>query len=91
MATRLAGAKKNYLWKRTDDGSQSGRADLELAEERLLYPGDLIGFTPDAIHSVEQFHAEESWLPTFTFNLYGKPDYSQRYEFDPEQHAVKNF
>lgn len=91
IGDETSGRERNYLWRRTDDGSQAGRADLDLAEEQLLYPGDLIGFTPDAIHSVEQVHAEDSWLPTFTFNLYGKPNYSKRYEFDPEQHAVKNF
>ena len=91
MGESDAGREKNSVWRRVDDGSREGYAEVELAEERLLYPGDVIGFTPEAIHSVEMEAAPESWLPTFTFNVYGEPDYSQRYEFDPDRQSAKHF
>ena len=91
MGDESAGRERNRLWKRVDDRSRSGHAELELVEERLLYPGDIIGFTPEAIHSVEQEAAEGSWLPTFTFNVYGLTDYPNRFEYDPANKTVKNF
>jgi predicted metal-dependent enzyme (double-stranded beta helix superfamily) len=50
-------------------------------------PGEIIGFTPGAIHSVEPLGKE----PAVTFNLYGVTDYSQRFEFDPLTHTAKIF
>ena len=91
MGDETAGRERNRLWKRTDDRSQAGHAELELMEERLLLPGDIIGFTPEAIHSVEQEAAADSWLPTFTFNIYGETDYPNRFEYNPEKQSVKNF
>ena len=91
MGDDSAGRERNRLWKRVDDRSRSGYAELKLVEERLLYPGDIIGFTPDAIHSVEQELAEDSWFPTFTFNVYGLTDYPNRFEYDPTNNSVKNF
>ena len=91
LGNEEAGRERNYLWHRQDDGRKEGHAELELASEELLHPGDIIGFTPDAIHSVAMEAAPESWMPTFTFNIYGKPDYSKRYEFNPEVNSVKLF
>ncbi len=54
---------------------------------KILLPGDIIGFTPDAIHSVEPLGDE----PVITFNLYGVTEYQERFEFNPVTHSAKNF
>ena len=91
MGDESAGRERNRLWKRVDDRSRKGYAQLELAEEKLLYPGDIIGFTPNAIHSVEQEVAPDSWFPSFTFNIYGETNYPNRFEYDPDRNSVSNF
>ncbi|MGL6341496.1 MAG: cupin, partial [Waterburya sp.] len=60
---------------------------LELIGEQVLQPGEIISFMPDAIHSVESLGDE----PTISFNIYGKTNYPQRFEFDNINHTAKNF
>jgi predicted metal-dependent enzyme (double-stranded beta helix superfamily) len=91
LGDATTGRERNTFWRRVDDRSQPEKARLEVAGERLLLPGDTIGFEPAAIHCVEQEYAEDSWLPTFTFNIYGQTNYSQRYEYDVDRETVKNF
>ena len=81
----IDGAEKNRFWKRSPTTEFPDR--LELVGEHTLQPGDIIGFMPDAIHSVEAVSDE----PTITFNLYGKTNYKQRYQFDNSRHIAKNF
>ena len=78
----LGGQEKNTLWKQVDD---NGR--IEKSGEVILNPGEIISFTPDAIHHVEALGDE----PTISFNLYGETDYDQRFEFDLAQGTRKNF
>ncbi len=80
----IAGREHNTFWRR-QPAEKPEETPVEVVSELLLYPGDLIGFTPEAIHSVRSVPAdpENSW-PTFTFNVYAETDYRQRYEFDPE-------
>lgn len=81
----IGGQEKNQFWRRTPTPKFPNR--IELVGEKILVPGDIIGFLPDAIHSVEPLGDE----PAVTFNLYGVTDYSQRFEFDPVNHTAKNF
>ena len=78
----LGGQEKNTLWKQVDD---SGK--IEKTGEVILNPGEIISFTPDAIHHVEALGDE----PTISFNLYGETDYDQRFEFDLENGSKNNF
>ncbi|NER81825.1 MAG: cupin, partial [Leptolyngbya sp. SIO1D8] len=55
--------------------------------EVVLSPGDIITFTPGAIHQVEPIGDE----PTISFNLYGITDYKSRYVFDPEASTAELF
>lgn len=81
----IDGAEKNRFWQRSPTTEFPDH--LELVGEQTLQPGDIIGFMPDAIHSVEAVSDE----PTITFNLYGKTNYKQRYQFDNSKYTAKNF
>lgn len=81
----VSGKERNRFWKRSPTAEHPNR--LELVEEQILEPGEIIDFTPDAIHSVESIGDE----PTISFNIYGETDYQKRYHFDPNAHTAKNF
>ena len=53
----------------------------------MLYPGDIIGFTGNAVHKVDPVGDE----PAISFNLYGVTDYSRRYQYDPKTLAAAKF
>lgn len=81
----LKGEEKNTIWKRLADAQFPDR--VEPTTEGILLPGDIISFTPDAIHSVTAIGDE----PTVTFSLYGETHHSRRFEFDPTTHTAKTF
>jgi predicted metal-dependent enzyme (double-stranded beta helix superfamily) len=81
----LKGEESNVLWRRIQDPQFADRVE-PIAELRLL-PGDIISFTPDAIHSVTAVGDE----PTVTFSVYGETHHSKRFEFDVDAHTAKNF
>lgn len=81
----LKGQEKNTFWKRTHDPQFQDK--LEKTGEKTLLPGELISFTPDAIHSIEAVGDE----PTVTFNIYGDTKFSKRFEFDPVTHTSKHY
>jgi predicted metal-dependent enzyme (double-stranded beta helix superfamily) len=81
----LKGQEKNRFWKRSNDSEFNNK--IELAGEIILSAGDIISFTPDAIHSVEALGDE----PTVIFNIYGETHHKRRFEFDPISHTAKNF
>ena len=81
----IGGQEKNTIWRRVPDPDYPDR--IEKVAEKILVPGDIITFMPDAIHSVEPLGDE----PTISFNLYGVTDYQKRYQFDPETQTAKNF
>ena len=49
----VVGSEINTIFKRLDDGSVEGRAQLEVADVIDLCPGTTISLLPDDIHSVE--------------------------------------
>lgn len=81
----LKGQEKNTIWKRNPSDELQGR--VEQSGELMLFPGDIISFTPDAIHCVEAVGDE----PTVTFNLYGETDPSRRFEFDVVKHVARRY
>ena len=81
----VSGQERNHLWRRVQDEAAPDR--LESCGEVILNPGDVIGFMPNAIHSVEALGDE----PTITFNLYGLTDYQSRFQFDLETHTAQLF
>jgi len=85
MVAVIGGEEKNQFWRRSPTSEHPDK--IEPVSEKILVPGDIIGFLPDTIHSVEPLGSE----PTVTFNLYGETDYSQRFEFDPTNHTAQTF
>ena len=81
----IRGNERNTLWRRNPTPEHPGR--IEKVGEQMLVPGDIIGFTSDAIHCVEAIGDE----PTISFNLYGITDYPSRFKFDITSHTAENF
>jgi predicted metal-dependent enzyme (double-stranded beta helix superfamily) len=81
----VSGQEKNQFWRQVPTSKYP--SFIEYVGEKILVPGDIIAFTPDAIHSVEALGNE----PVITFNLYGETAYHQRFEFDRVTHEAKNF
>src|SRR5262245_1723814 len=46
------GLEKNIFWKRVDDGSRPGYAEIRRNGEKLFSSGDVVAFLPHEIHSV---------------------------------------
>lgn len=62
----VCAGRMRFRWcRRLDDGSVSGRAELEVADERILGPGDigLVGAPPHDIHEFEILD-QDSWTIT---------------------------
>jgi predicted metal-dependent enzyme (double-stranded beta helix superfamily) len=81
----LKGKEKNTFWRRNSDSKSSGQ--IEQTGEITLSPGDIVSFTPDAIHSVQAVGDQ----PTVTFNIYGETDPKQRFEFDLVTQTARKF
>ncbi|HYW20400.1 MAG TPA: cupin [Nodularia sp. (in: cyanobacteria)] len=81
----LKGQEKNTSWRRTDSHDFANK--IAPMGEITLFPGDIVSFTSDAIHSVEAIGEE----PTVTFNVYGETDPQERFEFDLVTHRAKKF
>jgi predicted metal-dependent enzyme (double-stranded beta helix superfamily) len=81
----LKGQEKHTFWRQTFHPQLP--AQIEKTGELILFPGDIICFTPDAIHSVEALANEV----TVTFNLYGETDPQRRFEYDLYTHTTKNY
>ncbi len=92
----ISGQEKNQFWRRShnavdhnlDHTSQTPEYphQIEAVGDRLLLPGDIITFLPDAIHSVEALGD----APTVSFNVYGPTQYDQRFQYNPQtQDAVR--
>ncbi|BAZ06615.1 cupin [Calothrix sp. NIES-3974] len=84
----LQGEEKNLLWrsKTPVEIANTGKC-VEQTGEIILNTGDMISFTPGAIHSVEALGEK----PTVTLNLYGETDPKRRFEYDLEQGKVVRF
>jgi predicted metal-dependent enzyme (double-stranded beta helix superfamily) len=69
----INGVEKNYFWQRVGDRKSPDK--IKPVGDRLLLPGEIIGFTSEAIHSIEAIDT------TISFNVYGETKYDQRFEF----------
>jgi predicted metal-dependent enzyme (double-stranded beta helix superfamily) len=81
----LSGQEKNTFWRRSGTADTPDR--IEKVGDRTLSPGDILCLMPDAIHHIEARSDE----PTISFNLYGKTNYSQRFQFDVLQDTAHIF
>ena len=64
----IEGDEENTIYKRLDDGSREGHAELEEDYKVVLRKGDGIAFMPDDIHHI----CAVTETPTRHFHLYGK-------------------
>ncbi|MFG6094571.1 cupin domain-containing protein [Leptothoe sp. ISB3NOV94-8A] len=85
VVTLLKGEEKNTFWQHTP--TQTFKDKLTPVGEKIFRPGDVISFSPGAIHCVEAFGS----TPLVTFNLYGETHSKDRFKFDPKTHQAKNF
>jgi len=81
----LKGREKNTFWRKTNNPEFPH--EIEQVGEEILQPGDIISFTPNAIHSVESVGDE----PTITFNMYGETVSANRFEYNLAKATAKNF
>ena len=85
VVTLLKGQEKNTFWQRSP--TQEFKDNVTPVEEKIFRPGDVISFSPGAIHCVEAVGD----IPLVTFNLYGETHSKERFEFDPKTHQARNF
>lgn len=77
----VEGAETNTYWKRLDDGTRPGYAEIERAGKEVVGPGAVVAMLPDAIHSVDN----ETDRVTLSLHVYGRHlNYIGRSEFDPD-------
>ena len=82
----IDGVEKNQLWRRTDDGSRPGYAEVELQSEVQVGPGDTCLMLPDDIHSV----LNDTDKPTLSLHVYGKVlGDTRRNEYEPDKDLVR--
>lgn len=85
----LVGLEKNTLWRRLDDGSQLGYAEIDVVDSPVIGPGDVLVMPcADDIHSV----CNECNEVSVTLHAYGvQPNIAQREVFDPVAKTVQPF
>ena len=83
------GQQDEEVFRRNDDGSASGKADLEIAERHQLNPGDLYALLPHCdIHRVRT----TSDVTSVSLHLLGIDNGCiWRHRFYPEEHRVEPF
>lgn len=75
----MAGAERNIFWRRSDDGSRPGYAELERVSEMAFVLGQAVVLPSTTIHSVEN----DSDQPSVSLHVYGKNVYyTGRSQFD---------
>jgi predicted metal-dependent enzyme (double-stranded beta helix superfamily) len=81
----LKGKETNHWWKRVDDGSTPGYADVRRAGSQAIDPFNSVAMAGDAIHSL---HNDSDGV-SITLHLYGmNVDFTDRRQFDPARHTM---
>ena len=76
------GDERNVFWKRLDDGSRPGHAQIRKQGEKVFGPGDVLTLLPGAIHSV----VNDTSQVTVSLHVYGyNLNLATRSQFDPER------
>ena len=88
VVTGVDGPEKNIFWKRIDDGSRPGYAEIRKNGEKTFGPGEVVSFLPDHIHSV----VNATDRVTLSLHVYGKHvNYTERFTFDPDRNVAEAF
>ncbi len=84
----VEGIEHNIRYRRLDDGSRPGYAELEVKHDFNADAGELICMKTGGIHSVRN----ETDRVTLSLHTYGKHvNYTNRSQFDPETKEKKDF
>ncbi|HHF7375683.1 cysteine dioxygenase family protein [Legionella bozemanae] len=85
----VTGVEKNFFWLRRDDGSQPGYADIKKQNKPIIcFPGDVITFNPDDIHSVVNIADSVA----ISLHVYGKNlNYTHRFQYNPMTNTAEPF
>lgn len=91
LGDETTGREQNYFWQRLDDGSTPGYAKVKVISKEILKPGDIIGFTADAIHNIKSISSEGviAPKPTYLFNIFGETDEEKCFQFNPFNDTVE--
>ena len=82
------GPEKNVFWKRTDDRTRPGYAEIVRQTEQTFDRGEVVSFLPDTIHSV----TNETDRVTVSLHVYGKHiNYTTRSQFDAVTRVEREF
>jgi predicted metal-dependent enzyme (double-stranded beta helix superfamily) len=82
------GDEENTFWKRLDDGSRPGYAEIVAQGVKSFGPGEVVSFLPDSIHSVHN----RGDRVTVSLHVYGRHlNYTGRSRFDPERRTETPF
>lgn len=82
------GPETNTFWKRVDDGSKEGYAEIVKAGSKVFNQAEVLSLLPDGIHSV----SNEGDKTTVSLHTYGMHvNYTSRSQFDPETNEEKPF
>jgi len=74
------GHESNIAWRRIDDGSRAGYAEIEKTGERVIGRGDVVAMQPRDIHAV--WNGSDS--VSLSLHVYGKHiNHTERQQFDP--------
>lgn len=88
VVSGVDGLETNVFWKRVDDGSEPGHAEIRHNGEKLFGPGEVVAFLPHEIHSV----VNNTAAVTVSLHTYGKHlNYTGRSQFDPQARVEKPF
>ena len=78
----VEGPERNIFWRRVDDGSRAGYAELERIGEQVVGVGDVLSMPTGTIHSV----ANDTTAITLTLHVYGRHlNFSPRSQFDVDK------
>jgi predicted metal-dependent enzyme (double-stranded beta helix superfamily) len=84
----VEGDEENVFWKRLDDGSRQGYAEIVRQGTRVFGPGEVVSFLADQIHSVNNTGDRV----TVSLHVYGRNlNYTGRSRFDPEARTETPF
>ncbi len=79
VVSGVDGPEKNIFYKRLDDGSRPGHADVVWNGEKTFGPGEAVSFMPHELHSV----VNETDQVTVSLHIYGRHlNYTGRSQFD---------
>ena len=82
------GSERNVHWRRLDDESRAGYAELERLSEEIVAPGECASFLPRAIHSVHN----DTDRVTLSLHIYGRHiNHTGRSQFDPDSRTARPY